>query len=227
MIAVGACLQGSIGFGMGLVAAPVLALLDPGFVPGPLLANALVLTTLLTLRERRSVDAGHVKWALSGSVLGSAVAAGVLTVVSARGFSILFGALVLFAVLLSALGLSVDTTRRNVCCAGLLGGFMGATSAIGGPPVALVFQRLPSAVLRGTLSAYFALSTVAALAALAVVGRFGAAEVGRAAALLPGLLIGFAASTYTAHLLDGRATRPVVLVLSGIAGAAVLVRSVL
>ncbi|MDQ3385935.1 MAG: sulfite exporter TauE/SafE family protein, partial [Actinomycetota bacterium] len=34
-VLVGALVQGSIGFGLNLIAAPVLALVDPDLVPGP------------------------------------------------------------------------------------------------------------------------------------------------------------------------------------------------
>jgi len=37
VVAVGAMIQGSLGFGLGLVSAPALALIDATFIPGPLL----------------------------------------------------------------------------------------------------------------------------------------------------------------------------------------------
>ena len=40
---VGACAQGSIGFGLGMLAAPVLAITDDDFIPGPLLLVAMVM----------------------------------------------------------------------------------------------------------------------------------------------------------------------------------------
>ncbi|MEN9505341.1 MAG: hypothetical protein RI958_1267, partial [Actinomycetota bacterium] len=52
----GACAQGAIGFGLGTVAAPVLAITDDDFIPGPLLLVALVLTCLVAVRERGGLD---------------------------------------------------------------------------------------------------------------------------------------------------------------------------
>jgi uncharacterized membrane protein YfcA len=148
----------------------------------------------------------------------------VLATLSPRGFSILFGVLVLLAVLLSALGFSIRPTGRNVLVAGTLAGFMGTTSSIGGPPVALIFQDMPGPELRGTLSAYFLGSTMLALTALTAIGRFGESELGLALSLLPGLLLGLALSSMTAGMLDRRGIRPLILLLSGLAGSAVLLR---
>jgi hypothetical protein len=44
VVAVGAALQGAVGFGLGVIGAPLLVLIAPGLVPGPLLLVAFVLT---------------------------------------------------------------------------------------------------------------------------------------------------------------------------------------
>jgi uncharacterized protein len=71
IVGVASCVQASLGFGLGLLAAPVLALVDDRLVPGPLLIIALVLTLLVALRERGGLDWGGVKWAVAGRVPGS------------------------------------------------------------------------------------------------------------------------------------------------------------
>ena len=52
----GAVLQGSVGFGLGLVGVPLLVLIDPVFVPGPLLLGAFLLNLLISLREQTAID---------------------------------------------------------------------------------------------------------------------------------------------------------------------------
>ncbi len=47
IVVIGSILQGSIGFGLGPFSVPLLLLIDPVFVPGPLLLSALVLTILI------------------------------------------------------------------------------------------------------------------------------------------------------------------------------------
>ena len=61
----GACVQGSIGFGLGLIAAPVLALIDPSMVPGPVLAAGVPLTLAVLVRGARRSTSGRCggRWA--------------------------------------------------------------------------------------------------------------------------------------------------------------------
>lgn len=74
-IAFGALVQGAVGFGMALVAAPLLVLIRPQLVPGPLLVSGLALTLLVARRERDSIDLLGVKWGLVGRVPGVAIGA--------------------------------------------------------------------------------------------------------------------------------------------------------
>ena len=141
VVTLAACVQGCIGFGMALIAAPFLLLIDPALVPGPVMASGLVLVSLVAVRDRAHADFKTVRWALLGNVGGATLAAWLLTFLDAAGFSILFGVLVLFGVALSAWGAPVRVTRGSTLSAGMLGGFMGTTSSIGGPPLALVYQR--------------------------------------------------------------------------------------
>ena len=60
--------------------------------------------------------------------------------------------------------------------AGFLSGFMGTSSAIGGPPMALVMQHEGSDFIRANLAAFFIVSCVLSLAMLVSIDRFGAAE---------------------------------------------------
>jgi uncharacterized membrane protein YfcA len=227
VMTVGSALQGSVGFGSALVAAPILVLIDPSLVPGPLLFCALVLTILMAYRERQAMDVSGLKWGILGRLPGTFAALVVLTNVPEKGMMLTLGALVLFAVALSASGLHVSPTMWTLVSAGALSGFMGTTSSIGGPPLALLYQNAPGARLRSTLSGYFALGTIISLLALAAVGRFGRDEFWSALALLPGVLIGFTLSARTRQLLDRGYTRAAVLTISAVSGTGVILRALL
>jgi uncharacterized membrane protein YfcA len=227
IVTTAACIQGAIGFGMALIAAPLLVLIDPALVPGPLIASGFVLVALIAIRDRAHVDFSSVRFSMAGNVFGAAAGASVVAILDPRGFGILFGGLVLFAVALSAVGLKLRVARGTALGAGLVGGFMSATSSIGGPPMALVYQHEGPERFRATLSVYFVFSTCVSVAALTLVGAFGLDDLARAAVLVPGQLLGFSLSHFVARRLAGASIRPFILGLSALAAIVLLVRVVL
>ena len=70
-IILASCMQGSIGFGMGMLAAPIVALVDPGLIPGTLIMLAALLTIFVVVRERQHIDLAGTGWALVGRVPGT------------------------------------------------------------------------------------------------------------------------------------------------------------
>jgi uncharacterized membrane protein YfcA len=227
VVFLGAALQGSIGFGLGLFAVPMLVLIEPRLVPAPLLLASGALTVLLTHRERHGIITDDLKWSLGGRLVGTLPALAVLTAVPAERLGIAFGALVLVGVGLSVSGWQLRPTPRVLLGAGALSGFMATIAAIGGPPVALVYQHESGPRIRGTLSAYFVVGVTISLAGLAWVGRFGLTEVALAGALLPAILAGFWVSRHTAQRLDRGSLRPAVLAVSALSAAAVILKHVL
>jgi len=220
----GAMLQGSVGLGLALVAAPFLLLIDPALVPGPLMANGFVLVLAMTVRERRAVDISSVSWAVAGAVLGSGAAVILLKLIPFEAFALVFGLVLLAGVGLSAMKWAGLPSRGLIFAAGAVSGLMGTTTSIGGPPLALAFQNSEGEHLRATMSVYFVAASLLALGGLAIVGRFGLAEMKLAAYLLPGMLVGLYFSNYTRHHFRPEYVRRVVLSLSTIAAAVILLR---
>jgi uncharacterized membrane protein YfcA len=222
----GSTLQGSIGFGLGLIGVPLLVLIDPAFVPGPLLLSALMLTLLITYREHSSIDVKGITWAISGRVAGAMLGILLLKAIPSKDLSLLFGAMVLFAVLISMGGITLSITPSNLFGAGTVSGFMGTTSAIGGAPMALLYQKQKGPSLRGNLSSIFIFGTMISLASLAIIGRFRMHELQMTCVLIPGVFLGFALSSHTLKFLDKGFIRPAVLIASAASAALVILKSV-
>jgi uncharacterized membrane protein YfcA len=227
VVATAAALQASIGFGLAIVAAPLLTLIDRAYVPGPLLMSGTCLALIMSVREWRAMDVAGVRNAVAGRMFGVIPAGYALQVVSARAYDLLFAMLVLAAVGLSLLRPDVRATPRSVFAAGIASGFMGTITSIGGPPLALVYQSARGPELRATLAGSFLLGSVLSLIALAVIGRFGAAELVHTAVLIPGIVLGVLVSRPLLHWLDRGITRPLVLSLSTASALAVLARALL
>lgn len=226
LVAATAAVQGAVGFGMNLLAVPVLVVLDPTFVPGPAIAAGLVLSGLVAARERVPLDP-HLGWAVAGLVPGTALALVLLALVPPSSLPLPMGVLVLVAVALSAVRLNLAPTPATLAVAGTTSGFMATAASIGGPPMALLYAESPGDRLRSNLSAFFALAALLSLAALASTGHFGAHELRISMLLLPGVLVGFLASGYLRPLFDRGYTRVAVLALSAVAGIGAIVEGLL
>jgi uncharacterized membrane protein YfcA len=226
VVAIGACIQGSLGFGLGLIAAPVLALIDEDFVPGPLLFVGVVLTVVVATRERAALDWHGIRWALVGRVLGTLIGAVAISYVSDDGLIAMLAASILLAVVLSVAGWHVRPTPRTLIGAGTVSGVMGMLTSIGGPPMALVYQRERAAQLRTTLAGFFLFGASLALLALTIGGEFRGHELVLGLSLLPGLALGLYASRWLGRYLDHGWTRPAVLGFSAVSALLLIVQLV-
>lgn len=225
IVALAASVQGVLGFGFSLIAAPLLALLDPRLVPGPVLLLLLLLTVLMTLRERGDADRRGVFWALCGRLPGTVLGTVALALLSARMLSVGFALLVLTGVALSVVGPRLQPRPGLVVGAGVLSGLMETTSSIGGPPLALVYRHQPGAVTRGTMSAVFVVGVTLSLAGVALAGHLRAGELWSAALLTVPLLLGLLVSGALASRVSHRHMSRGVLIVAALSGVLVLARA--
>lgn len=212
-VAIGGVLQGSVGFGFGAFAAPLLAIVDTRLVPGPLLVTALAITVLVAWRERHGLHLAEVGWAVAGRVPGTAIGAVAVAMLPTRALVIALALTVLFAVAVSLGNLRVARTPRSLLVAGVASGTMGTATSVGAPPMALLYQDAPGATLRGTLSGFSLLGAAGSLVALTAVGELGRFELRAGLLLVPPMLVGYALSAAVARYLDQGRSRRAVLVL--------------
>jgi uncharacterized membrane protein YfcA len=226
-VAIGAAIQGTIGFGFALVAVPVIALMRPGAVPVAILCLALPMTIGMALHEHAHADLRGFGWILLGRVVGTAAGIGILVSLSTAWLQAAVGVLILLAVGLSAIGLDVRPTPAVAGGAGFVSGVMGTTSAIGGPALAVVYQHRPGPELRATLALVFVVGSLVSLAGLAAVGEIRARTVVLALELLPALALGLLAGRSWSRRIDGPWLRPTVLAFACAAGVLLAVRGVI
>jgi uncharacterized membrane protein YfcA len=227
VVVVGACVQGSMGFGLGLLSAPLLALVEPDLVPGPVIFASLPLSLLVAWRERASFDLGEVRWAVTGRLPGTVAGAFAVAALPDRGLALLFGVVVLGAVGLSVAGWDVRPTAPTLVAAGAASGFMGTATSIGGPPIALVYQHSTGPRLRSILATYFVFGALFSLGSLTAFGEFARRELGLGLWLLPGMAVGYLLSRVASRYLDRGRTRLAVLVSSSVSAVVLLVVEVL
>ena len=223
----GGIAQGTVGFGAAFATVPALALTVPELLPGAMLVAALPLTVLMAWLERRHLDAPTARRLILARLPGLALGTAVVVVVDVRWLTAIVAVILLAAVAAAASGWQVTVTPRRELGAGVASGFTGAATALGGPPLAILYRHSDPGVLRPTLSLVWAVGIVLTLTGLAATGSFTAqqAAVGLALALV--LLLGLLVGRVVVRRVAAERIRTAILAWAGIGGAAALVRAIL
>ncbi|WP_285641226.1 sulfite exporter TauE/SafE family protein [Lentzea sp. NBRC 102530] len=227
IVAFGGLLQGLIGFGLALVAVPLLALLDPALVPVPVLVIACAHALLSLVREFGHVDWRGVGWAMLGRLPGTVVGIWIVDSLDVKSFGIVVGAAVLVCVLLSVTSWRPRPTPPSLVTAGVASGSFGTATSIGGPMIALVYQNQEGPQVRATLAAFFTLGSAVSMIGLGIAGNVTAHQLWTGVLLVPFLIAGFLASGPLRTKFDAKGVRTPMLVVAGASAAVLIVRSAL
>ncbi|MET8156869.1 sulfite exporter TauE/SafE family protein [Sphaerisporangium sp. NPDC005289] len=222
---VGAIVQGGVGFGLGLVAAPLITVLDPSVMPGAVQIVNVTLPLFTLAAEWRRVDWRGLGFALLGRLPGSALGALVVVYVSTRVLGLFVGLMVLVAVAVTASAVAVPRNGATLAGAGFISGITGTATGIGGPPMGIVYQHAKGPQIRATLALYFFLSAAQSLALLAAVGKLPARSALAGAVLIPFMVAGFAVSGPLRRFLDGGRVRAGILAVAAMSALVLIGQS--
>lgn len=221
---VGATIQGAIGFGMNLVAVPVLALAAPELLPVTAIVLGLPVSVQMFRHEHAALDRSGLAWILAGRLPGSVGGAVVVAVASTSSLRVAVGAFVLGFVVLSIVVPPLPVRPGTQLAAGAVSGLTGTAAGIGGPPLALLYQRHRGPVIRSTLAASFLVGTLLSLATLAVGGQVEGDAVLVGALLAPAVVVGTRLGRRFHDVLEQGWLRPAVLVFAAASAVAVMLR---
>lgn len=222
---IGAIVQSSVGLGVGLVATPVVTMLFPSLMPGSILVMALLLPVATLAQEFGHADLRGIGWAFAGRVAGTPAGVWLVAAVPDRALSVVIGFFVLAALAATSWTREVPRNRRTLAAAGLVSGTTGTASGIGGPPIALLYQRESGPSVRATLAVYFIVGALLSLVTLAAAGQLPAVQVVAGLALMPFVLVGFAAAGPLRRYLDAGRLRAALLIVVGSSAVALIVRN--
>lgn len=224
-VVAGGVVQGAIGFGLSLIAVPVIGIIDPGALPATMLILAIPFTAAMAVRERENIDVSGFWLIAVGRIPGTLAALWLLSAITERELSIVVGAAVILAVGTSVIAPEVPLGITTRLVAGTISGLMGTAASIGGPPLAIAYQRRPGPELRSTLAISFVFGSSLSLVALWLTGHVDLDHLVLAAWLFPGLALGLLLATKLQRFLDKGWLRPTVLVFAAISGAIAILRS--
>ncbi len=228
--------QGTAGFGFGMVSMSVLPLFLDVRVAVPVVgAYGLCACAVVLVQCRRGVSRERVLPLLIGAFIGTPLGVYFLNEAEPRGVEAVLGVVL---VAYAAHGLLRPRTPRPdrpeslgssllAGAAATLGGVLGGAFNTGAPPVILyiTWRGWPPLVAKGTLQAFFLVSTLYQLALFWSGGAL-TAEVGNAWLRgLPGLGLGLAVGIVLGRRIDAATFRRLVLVLLLVLGANFLRRA--
>ena len=225
VVLVAGFIQGATGLGFALIVAPVIGLLEPALLPVCLLVLLMPLNVYVLWRERSAIDRPGAGWITAGRVAGTGLGLWILVALSASQLAVAVGAVTIAAVLVTGFAPAFTPGRPAFVAAGVVTGITETATGIGGPPLALVYQHQPVAVLRSSVALCLLLGEVVSLVTLAAVGRIDAAQVAAAGLLLPALGAGAWLSHAIHQRVDARFLRAFVLVFAIVSGVVLISRA--
>lgn len=219
--------QATLGMGYGLTAAPLLALVDPVFVPVPTILIGMISSTAGAWSERQNIHWAEVSDAVLGRLAGAICAALVLAIIVDTGvFMIIFGVAVGVAVLLSVFSLTITKSRSSLAAMGAVSGLMGTITGVGAPPLALLYQGSYAGEARPTLAAIFSIGCLVSALALASIGWLGITELVMLLLMLVPMTLGTWIGRRSRALVDSR-YRLALLTVAGAAAIILILRGLL
>lgn len=227
IITAAAVVQAGLGMGFGIMAAPLLALVAPQFVPVPCIWMGFFTASWTALAERQGIVWPEVGLGSLGRVPGVMAGVGLLAVLADTvSFSLVFGLMVGAGVLISLFGRPLPFTRPNMMAMAALSGTMGTITSVGAPPMALVYQGRAARAARPTLAGFFSIGCIMSLAGLYLAGFGTMQDLVLAFLMLPPLLFGLWIAARTQARFDTR-FRPFLLTISGAAAVLLIVRGLM
>lgn len=218
----GALIQGTLGVGFALVVVPVMAWLAPELLPVAVLLLMLPINSMVIAREHRHIDWGGIGWVSAGRFVGTFCGLWLLANASTRNLDILIGISLIATTILSLVAPPVVSGRKTLSGAGLVTGITETATGIGGPPLALAYQRATPQVMRPTVAVCMAIGQLFSLLLLTLGGLVSGTALIGTVALLPATVLGLLFSRWTAPKLRGSTLRYALLAFASISGIILL-----
>lgn len=226
-VALGAAVQSAVGFGLAVVAAPFVVLVEPALMPASLLVCGFFLPLWELIRHERDIDWRLLGSAFAARLLLTPVGAALVVLAGTREIALLVGIMVLLVVAVSLTPVSIRATVPNALAAGTITGISGTAASIGGPFFAMVLQHERPTRIRSTLAAFFVLGSASGLTALAIAGEVTRDHMAAGLIWLPFLVLGVWFGRPLRRAVSPRRMRPVVLTFCAVASLVVIVRALL
>ena len=212
-----AFLQSATGFGLVMIAAPLLMYFyDPKLV---ILVVALVAccgNVAQSILLRRSTPFPLVGWLTLGALAGQPIGLRIYQVIPGVWLKLVVSVVILLSLtLMQAFHVHAEIRPRNSFITGMIAGTSATTTGMSGPPLILYLShaKLTPTEIRATACTFFAASNILALTAFWLGGVDFSAALHEAPYILPGLVFGVTVGYVAADRVPAQAFRQILYVV--------------
>jgi uncharacterized membrane protein YfcA len=224
IIFIASVVRGFTGFGLALVAVPLIQFFMPVTDTAVFIAMINVVFSLLYYRKSKEILKGQPLGAMAAWT-GAGVAAGtvILKFVNPAYIQLIWGLLIIFIVvsMVRGLNLHIRSERAALTLSGLFGGVLAGATGITGPPVAIILSSIktPKEKFNAIISIFILFAVSYALIFYVITGLVRKETILLALCSVPALLAGL----YTGDSLESRISQKtfttvvyIVLIIMGI-----------
>ncbi len=229
VVAAGAAVMGTVGFGIVLVAAPVVLLyLEPQQTVVVLNSLTAILMAMVLLRSWRHLELRASIGLIVGGLAATPIGVLALNAASPSVLRITIAVVIIVLGLFSLTRIQLPFAQRRM--AGPAIGFLTSLSVtsigVGGPigGIYALAQRWKAETVRAVLALFFLASDTMAFALYAATGLVGRDTLANIGVMIPGLLIGFGLAAVLVTRINDRMFRYAVVAVIVVAGSVMLVR---
>ena len=224
IIAMGSFVQGTIGFGSGLLAMSLIPLFwDIPHAVGVMSPLGVMLTVLLAFRLRKHIHVRDILPLLIPMPIGVVAGIWILTHWPNDAIKAFLGVLLVAYVLYSIKAPEPSSSEPRPILGGFVGFASGTCSAAlgtGGPPILVYASTVnwPRDRFRGNLQGFFVVTAILSMIAQVNAGLVTMETLPKTAALIPGLILGALVGNKISGKISQEVFRKIVLVVLGIMG---------
>ncbi|MDJ0993578.1 MAG: TSUP family transporter [Dinoroseobacter sp.] len=221
----GTLLQRLAGQGFGMLAAPLIALVAPEVLPAALLYLGIAVGVGSVSVDPKALVLKELPPGFAGRALGAVLAAWLAARLSdPEAIAALVAVVVYLGIALSVIGVRVAITPVSLFSAGTVAGVMGTLTAVGAPPMALLYQHETQRRSTAMQNAFFCWGMLVSVAALGWAGLLTQRSLIFALALLPAVPLALWCARPLATRIVKKTIRPWALGLAGLAATMLVIR---
>lgn len=190
--------QSVFGMGWGMIAAPLLALMNPELIPSTIVFLGFFAALYPSFRYFRDINWHIYKPSICGRALGSIIAGWITAYVVASGkIEITLGIVLLISIIISIFTIKkIKQNATNHFIAGTASGILGTVVGVGGTPMGIIYQNENPIMVRANNNAFFVVGSLISFVILLLAGVMKIYHILFGFLLLPPLFLASYVSRY-------------------------------